>query len=124
MKNYSWYHKTALKLLKKDSFHNDLYDLFCDELTSYDATSEEYARAFGSRYFLKESEFCLEKAQVVEISTNFFALLTSNFSDEMDFSDEQWDFIRDLTFSYQNELSVKILNAILDVLVERKKLVF
>jgi hypothetical protein len=124
MKDYSWFHGRALKLLNKDSFHYDLYEFLCDELTSYDATSEEFVRVFGTRYFLKDSEFVLEKSQIVETSTNLFALITSDFNDDMDFSLEQWDFIRDLTFSYQSELSIELLNTIVDVLMTRKKLVF
>lgn len=124
MKDYSWFHGRALKLLNKDSFHYDLYEFLCDELTSYDATSEEFVRIFGTRYFLKDSEFVLEKSQIVETSTNLFALITSDFNDDMDFSLEQWDFIRDLTFSYQSELSIELLNTIVDVLMTRKKLVF
>lgn len=124
MKDYSWFHGRALKLLNKDSFHYDLYEFLCDELTSYDATSEEFVRVFGTRYFLKDSEFVLEKSQIVETSTNLFALITSDFNDDMDFSLEQWDFIRDLTFSYQSELSIELLNTIVDVLMSRKKLVF
>ena len=124
MKDYSWFHGRALKLLNKDSFHYDLYEFLCDELTSYDATSEEFVKVFGTRYFLKDSEFVLEKSQIVETSTNLFALITSDFNDDMDFSLEQWDFIRDLTFSYQSELSIELLNTIVDVLMSRKKLVF
>lgn len=124
MRDYSWFHGRALKLLNKDSFHDDLYEFLCDELTSYDATSEEFVRVFGTRYFLKDSEFVLEKSQIVETSTNLFALITSDFNDDMDFSLEQWDFIRDLTFSYQSELSIELLNTIVDVLMSRKKLVF
>ena len=124
MKDYSWFHGRALKLLNKDSFYDDLYEFLCDELTSYDATSEEFVRIFGTRYFLKDSEFVLEKSQIVETSTNLFALITSDFNDDMDFSLEQWDFIRDLTFSYQGELSIELLNTIVDVLMSRKKLVF
>ena len=124
MKDYSWFHGRALKLLNKDSFHYDLYEFLCDELTSYDATSEEFVRVFGTRYFLKDSEFVLEKSQIVETSTNLFALITSDFNDDMDFSLEQWDFIRDLTFSYQSDLSIELLNTIVDVLMSRKKLVF
>ena len=124
MRDYSWFHGRALKLLNKDSFHDELYEFFCDELTSYDATSEEFVRVFGTRYFLKDSEFVLEKSQIVETSTNLFALITSDFNDDMDFSLEQWDFIRDLTFSYQSELSIELLNTIVDVLMSRKKLVF
>ena len=124
MKDYSWFHGRALKLLNKDSFHYGLYEFLCDELTSYDATSEEFVRVFGTRYFLKDSEFVLEKSQIVETSTNLFALITSDFNDDMDFSLEQWDFIRDLTFSYQSELSIELLNTIVDVLMSRKKLVF
>ena len=124
MRDYSWFHGRALKLLNKDSFHYDLYEFLCDELTSYDATSEEFVRVFGTRYFLKDSEFVLEKSQIVETSTNLFALITSDFNDDMDFSLEQWDFIRDLTFSYQSELSIELLNTIVDVLMSRKKLVF
>ena len=81
-------------------------------------------RVFGTRYFLKDSEFVLEKSQIVETSTNLFALITSDFNDDMDFSLEQWDFIRDLTFTYQGELSIELLNTIVDVLMSRKKLVF
>ena len=124
MRDYSWFHGRALKLLNKDSFHYALYEFLCDELTSYDATSEEFVRVFGTRYFLKDSEFVLEKSQIVETSTNLFALITSDFNDDMDFSLEQWDFIRDLTFSYQSELSIELLNTIVDVLMSRKKLVF
>lgn len=124
MRDYSWFHGRALKLLNKDSFHDDLYEFLCDELTSYDATSEEFVRVFGTRYFLKDSEFVLEKSQIVETSTNLFALITSDFNDDMDFSLEQWDFIRDLTFTYQGELSIELLNTIVDVLMSRKKLVF
>lgn len=124
MKDYSWFHGRALKLLNKDSFHYDLYEFLCDELTSYDATSEEFVRIFGTRYFLENSEFVLEKSQIVETSTNLFALITSDFNDDMDFSLEQWDFIRDLTFTYQGELSIELLNTIVDVLMSRKKLVF
>ena len=124
MKDYSWFHGRALKLLNKDSFHYDLYEFLCDELTSYDATSEEFVRVFGTRYFLENSEFVLEKSQIVETSTNLFALITSDFNDDMDFSLEQWDFIRDLTFTYQGELSIELLNTIVDVLMSRKKLVF
>mgnify|MGYP000869867499 FL=1 len=124
MKDYSWFHGRALKLLNKDSFHYDLYEFLCDELTSYDATSEEFVRVFGTRYFLKDSEFVLEKSQIVETSTNLFALITSDFNDDMDFSLEQGDFIRDLTFTYQGELSIELLNTIVDVLMSRKKLVF
>lgn len=124
MKDYSWFHGRALKLLNKDSFYDDLYEFLCDELTSYDATSEEFVRVFGTRYFLKDSEFVLEKSQIVETSTNLFALVTSDFNDDMDFSLEQWDFIRDLTFTYQGELSIELLNTIVDVLMSRKKLVF
>ena len=124
MKDYSWFHGRALKLLNKDSFYDDLYEFLCDELTSYDATSEEFVRVFGTRYFLENSEFVLEKSQIVETSTNLFALITSDFNDDMDFSLEQWDFIRDLTFTYQGELSIELLNTIVDVLMSRKKLVF
>ena len=124
MRDYSWFHGRALKLLNKDSFHYDLYEFLCDELTSYDATSEEFVRVFGTRYFLEDSEFVLEKSQIVETSTNLFALITSDFNDDMDFSLEQWDFIRDLTFTYQGELSIELLNTIVDVLMSRKKLVF
>ena len=124
MKDYSWFHGRALKLLNKDSFHYDLYEFLCDELNSYDATSDEFVRIFGTRYFLKDSEFVLEKSQIVETSTNLFALITSDFNDDMDFSLEQWDFIRDLTFTYQGELSIELLNTIVDVLMSRKKLVF
>jgi len=124
MKDYSWFHGRALKLLNKDSFHDDLYEFLCDELTSYDATSEEFVRVFGTRYFLENSEFVLEKSQIVETSTNLFALITSDFNDDMDFSLEQWDFIRDLTFTCQGELSIELLNTIVDVLMSRKKLVF
>lgn len=124
MRDYSWFHGRALKLLNKDSFYDDLYEFLCDELTSYDATSEEFVRVFGTRYFLENSEFVLEKSQIVETSTNLFALITSDFNDDMDFSLEQWDFIRDLTFTYQGELSIELLNTIVDVLMSRKKLVF
>lgn len=58
------------------------------------------------------------------MSTRLFALITSDFNDDMDFSLEQWDFIRDLTFTYQGELSIELLNTIVDVLMSRKKLVF
>ena len=124
MRDYSWFHGRALKLLNKDSFYDDLYEFLCDELTSYDATSEEFVRVFGTRYFLENSEFVLEKSQIVETSTNLFALITSDFNDDMDFSLEQWDFIRNLTFTCQGELSIELLNTIVDVLMSRKKLVF
>ena len=124
MRDYSWFHGRALKLLNKDSFYDDLYEFLCDELTSYDATSEEFVRIFGTRYFLEDSEFVLEKSQIVETSTNLFALITSDFNDDMDFSLEQWDFIKDLTFACQGELSIELLNTIVDVLMSRKKLVF
>lgn len=122
MKDYSCYHNVALKLLNKNSFYEDLYALFCKELTLFDPTCEELAKSFASYFFLEEAK--LEKKEAIEVSTRLFALITSDFNDDMDFSLEQWDFIRDLTFTYQGELSIELLNTIVDVLMTRKKLVF
>lgn len=122
MKDYSWYHNKALNLSKRDSFYDDISSLFCKELISFDVTCEKLIESFANHYFLSESR--LEKEEAIEVSSNFFALMTSDFTDEMDFSAEQWDFIRDLTLSYQNELSIETLSSILGVLTTRKKIVF
>lgn len=122
MKDYSWYYNQALKLLNKDSFYEDLYSLFCKELISYDGTCKGLVEDFANHYFFEQSK--LEKKDTIEVSSSFFALITSSFSDDMDFSNEQWEYIRELTLSYQNELSIEVLNFILDVLTMRKKLVF
>lgn len=122
MKDYSWYYNQALKLLNKDSFYEDLYSLFCKELISYDGTCKDLVEDFANHYFFEQSK--LEKKDAIEVSSSFFALITSSFSDDMDFSNEQWEYIRELTLSYQNELSIEVLNFILDVLTMRKKFVF
>ncbi|MGP1438123.1 MAG: hypothetical protein ACTTKH_03525 [Treponema sp.] len=122
MKTYFQYNNLALKLLNKDSFYDDLYSLFCKELIFYDATCKDLVEGFATHYFLEETK--LEKNEAIEASTNLFALITSSFSIEMDFSNEQWDFIRELTLASQNELSIELLNVILNVLVERKKIAF
>lgn len=122
MKDYFGYHTQVSKLLNKDSFYDELYFHFCKELISYDATCKDLVEAFASHYFIENTR--LEKKDAIEVSTNFFALITSDFTDEMDFSSEHWDFIKYLILSYQNELSVEVLNTVLGVLIMRKKIVF
>lgn len=122
MKDYIQYHNQALRLLGKDSFYEDLYTIFCKELISYDVTCKDLVEDFASHYFIEETK--LEKNDAIEVSTSFFALITSDFTDDMEFSSEQWDYIRDVTLACQNELSIEVLTVILEVLMTRKKFVF
>lgn len=122
MKDVFTFHKTISKLKKSTSFYKELTTILVKEIAIYDVSCEKLASLFATHFFSENSINCLPYDEAIDVSCNFFALITSSFTEDMDFSNTQWEFIKVCVGMCQGEISIEVLNNILNAMVERKRL--
>lgn len=116
------FYSDALKLIKKEYFETELPKLFCKAVCSHNKNTLILAKDFAD-YWQSEYAGGLQKPeQAVEWFYKIASLLDGSFKHDMDFSKKDWDEISLILSSEASEMDMTVLNAIMSVIVERKKL--
>lgn len=122
MNSIEKFYSDALKLIKKEYFETELPKLFCKAVCSHNKNMLILAKDFAD-YWLSEYAGGLQKPeQAVEWFYKIACLLDGSFKPDMDFSKKDWDEISLILSSEASETDMTVLNAIMSVIVERKKL--
>lgn len=58
----------------------------------------------------------------IERAVHFFALVSGQFDDTMDFSDDDWTYVRDAVSACAGDIDFSLVSAMMGVLVRRKKM--
>lgn len=122
MNSIEKFYSDALKLIKKEYFETELPKLFCKAVCSHNKNTLILAKDFAD-YWLSDYAGGLHKPeQAVEWFYKIACLLDGSFKPDMDFSKKDWDEISLILSSEASEMDMTVLNAIMSIIVERKKL--
>lgn len=123
------FYADASKLVKKcppETFNEELSALFCRAISTCDKRASVLADDFAdyrlNRVSAVDGSDTKEQTEAVEWLYKIFALLTSNFEKNMDFTAEDWEQIKMTVSAAGYELDIELLSSIMSVLVERKKI--
>lgn len=129
MNSMEKFYSDASKLIKKcppEKFNEELSALFCRAVSIYDKRAAVLANDFADYRLnlLPATDVADKKEQTeaVEWLYKIFALLTGNFEKDMDFTTDGWEQINIIISAAAYELDIDLLNSIMSVIVERKKM--
>lgn len=123
------FYSDASKLVKNcppEKFNEELSALFCRAVLTCDKRAAVLANdlACCRLNFVPEVNGTDKKEQMetVEWLYKIFALLTGKFQKDMDFTADDWEQINITVSEAAYELDIELLNSIMSVIVERKKI--
>lgn len=105
-----------------DDFDARLTEIFCKAVSLYDKQAQVLANDFADYWLSAYSEGRQKKEDAVEWFYQIFSLIAGNFEKDMDFPQEDWEQINLIISSEAESLDMDLLNSIMTVIVERKKI--
>ncbi|WP_253693643.1 MULTISPECIES: hypothetical protein [unclassified Treponema] len=103
-------------------FDSRLTEIFCKAVSLYDKQAKALANDFADYWLSEYSEGRQKKEEAVEWFYKIFSLIAGNFEKDMDFPQEDWEQINLIISSEAESLDMDLLNSIMTVIVERKKI--
>ena len=103
-------------------FDSRLTEIFCKAVSLYDKQAQVLANDFADYWLSAYSEGRQKKEDAVEWFYQIFSLIAGNFEKDMDFPQEDWEQINLIISSEAESLDMDLLNSIMTVIVERKKI--
>ncbi len=114
--------RKLIKICRQNEFDAELAALFCRAVSSFDKQCENLANDFADYRLATYGENGQTKEEAAEWFYKLFSLLAGHFEPDMDFSDEDWKQINLTVSAEAGEMNIDLLNSILSVMVERKKI--
>ncbi|MEL3913665.1 hypothetical protein [Treponema pedis] len=111
-----------IKTCEQTEFYEELSSLFCRAAASYDKRITVLAKDFADYGFTIYGNDKQPKEDAVEWFYKIFSLLAGSFETDMDFSDEDWEQINLIVSAEAGETDMDLLNTVMAVMVERKKI--
>ncbi|UTY29121.1 hypothetical protein [Treponema putidum] len=103
-------------------FDSRLTEIFCKAVSLYDKQAQVLANDFADYWLSAYSAGRQKKEDAIEWFYQIFSLIAGNFKDDMDFPQEDWEQINLIISSEAETLDMNLLNSIMTVIVERKKI--
>ncbi len=111
---------------KDEEFDAELTRIFCRAISLQDkrltGLADDFADYWISRYGIASGSGEFTQEESVEWFYKIFAFLTDQFEEDMDFSQEDWEQINLIVSASSGDLNLEILNSLMMIIVERKKL--
>ncbi len=121
------FYSDAIKTTKKqnENFDDEIIRLFLRSVSLYDKRLTDLANDFADYWLNNYGSNSTEKLpqeKSVEWFYKMLSFLTDQFESDMDFNKNDWAQINLIVSSSADELDMEILNRLMTIIVERKKL--